>query len=108
MSGQRCFILLRKDEPGAHDGYPVAVYTLDQREACKLDRDHRQSVNPNSFYYVIEGIRDDTPHDEHGNEATGVCMNCGAAMVENPNHPWCSECDSDEDDVDPAEAGGDG
>lgn len=36
--------------------------------------------------------------DEHGNEANGVCMNCGAAMVENRMHPWCNDCDEKEDD----------
>lgn len=45
----RCFILMRKDE---REDVPVAVYTFDQREACKLDRDHRQSVNPDAYYYV--------------------------------------------------------
>jgi hypothetical protein len=35
------------------------------------------------------------PHDEHGNEATGICMNCGAAMVENPMYPWCIDCEDE-------------
>ena len=50
----RAFILFRQDEPGNHEGTPVAVYTYDQREACKRDLEHRQSVNPNSFYYVLD------------------------------------------------------
>lgn len=33
-----------------------------------------------------------SPWDEHGNEANGVCMNCGAAMAENPMSPWCADC----------------
>lgn len=48
----------------------------------------------------------DPPHDEHGNEATGVYMNCGAAMVENPQWPWCINCEVIDDDGRPmTEAG---
>lgn len=55
-----CSMSRNIDERGAsvkhanHEGVPVAVYTFDQREACKRDREHRQSVNPNAHYYVLD------------------------------------------------------
>ena len=40
----------------------------------------------------------DTEGSEHP-EATevGICMNCGAEMDYSPAHPWCPDCDEDED-----------
>ena len=49
----RAFILMRQDEPGEAEGYPVAVY-VDAPEAAKRHREEAQAVNPNSHYYWIE------------------------------------------------------
>jgi hypothetical protein len=50
----RAFIIFRQDEPGNHNGTPVAVYTEDQREACQVDLAHKRSVNPDCHYYVLD------------------------------------------------------
>lgn len=51
---QRVFILMREDPFSQNEATPVAVYSLDEREAAKHDRDHRQKVNPRSRYYLID------------------------------------------------------
>ena len=31
-------------------------------------------------------------------EEQGICMNCGAEMDFSPTHPWCPDCDEEEED----------
>ena len=43
----------------------------------------------------------DTTHDDcDPEEEQGICMNCGAEMDYNPYHPWCAECDEEDEDED--------
>jgi hypothetical protein len=49
----RAFVLCRQDEIGNHEGWVVAVYVGDN-EACKADMEHRQRINPNARYYVVD------------------------------------------------------
>lgn len=40
---------------------------------------------------------DDDPDEE---EEQGICANCGAEMDFNPAHPWCEDCDQDDEEDD--------
>lgn len=31
-------------------------------------------------------------------EEQGICMNCGAEMDFSPMHPWCPDCDEEDDE----------
>jgi hypothetical protein len=33
-------------------------------------------------------------------EEPGVCMNCGGEMDYSPLHPWCPDCDEEEEEED--------
>jgi hypothetical protein len=70
----------------------------DLGDAIKASLDSGDATRYGDTAVWLAELAGEIPRDEHGNEATGVCMNCGAAMVENPMFPWCKDCEDLEDE----------